>query len=109
MAGQIDERRRAVEIVQKLLRREDWPDPVESGSHRHVAAHRTREILEGDLGRARPRQRIAGVLFDLEGYSHREIAQVVNVSEGTVRSDVFHARRALREALAAWHGMKEES
>lgn len=60
------------------------------------------------LARLPTRQRIAVVLFDVEGYSHRDIAQVVNVSEGTVRSDVFHARRALREMLAQWKGKKEK-
>jgi RNA polymerase sigma-70 factor (ECF subfamily) len=45
------------------------------------------------------RQRIAVALFDVEGYSHAEIAKVLKIPEGTVRSDVFHARRALRVAL----------
>jgi RNA polymerase sigma-70 factor, ECF subfamily len=45
------------------------------------------------------RQRVAVILFDREGYSHAEIANVLQVPEGTVRSYVFHARRALRRAL----------
>jgi RNA polymerase sigma-70 factor (ECF subfamily) len=45
------------------------------------------------------RQRVAVTLFDLEGYAHAEIAKVLGIPEGTVRSDVFHARRKLREAL----------
>jgi RNA polymerase sigma factor (sigma-70 family) len=53
------------------------------------------------------RQRTAVVLFDLEGYGHAEIAGILGIPEGTVRSDVFHARRALREPLAAWQGWKE--
>ena len=50
------------------------------------------------------RQRLAVVLFDAEGYGHREIAEVLGVPEGTVRSDVFHGRRALRAALAPYQG-----
>jgi len=45
------------------------------------------------------RQRLAVVLFDAEGFSHGEIAQMLGIPEGTVRSDVFHARRALRVRL----------
>ncbi|HSE47314.1 MAG TPA: sigma-70 family RNA polymerase sigma factor [Gemmatimonadales bacterium] len=45
------------------------------------------------------RQRLAVVLFDAEGFSHGEIAQMLGIPEGTVRSDVFHARRALRTRL----------
>jgi RNA polymerase sigma-70 factor (ECF subfamily) len=48
------------------------------------------------------RQRLAVTLFDAEGYSHAEIADILRVPIGTVRSDVHHARRRLREQLAEW-------
>ena len=48
------------------------------------------------------RQRAAVTLFDLEGYAHAEIAAVLGIPEGTVRSDVFHARRKLRDALGVY-------
>ncbi len=50
--------------------------------------------------------RLAVVLFDVEGYSHGEIAAILGIPEGTVRSEVFHARRRLRVLLADW---KEEA
>jgi len=50
------------------------------------------------------RARVAVTLFDAEGYSHGEIAELLDVPEGTVRSDVFHARRTLRAALAMYRG-----
>src|SRR5207244_1985931 len=52
------------------------------------------------------RRRLAVVLFDVEGYSHGEIAAILGIPEGTVRSEVFHARRPLRVLLADW---KEEA
>jgi RNA polymerase sigma factor (sigma-70 family) len=87
------------EIPVDAVTREAGPD---------LQADRTafRAALDKALALLPTRQRIAVMLFDVEGYSHREIAQVVNVSEGTVRSDVFHARRALREALGAWRKEK---
>src|SRR6184192_1183772 len=48
------------------------------------------------------RRRMAVVLFDVEGYSHGEIALILGIPEGTVRSEVFHARRRLRVLLADW-------
>jgi DNA-directed RNA polymerase specialized sigma24 family protein len=42
------------------------------------------------------------VLFDVEGYSHAEIAEMLGVAPGTVRSAVFHARRRLRRLLGDW-------
>ena len=65
-----------------------------------------RGLLEGQLREALdelpPRYRAAVVLFDVEGYSHTDIAKILGVPEGTVRSDVFHARRMLRQALEGW-------
>jgi len=58
--------------------------------------------LRAALAELPNRRRIAVVLFDVEGYSHAEIAQILGIPEGTVRSEVFHARRRLRELLADW-------
>ena len=108
VANAASDRRRRLKV------RATEPIPIDAvtrgpGPDQVVDRSAFRAALDAALTTLPARQRIAVVLFDVEGYSHREIAQVVNVSEGTVRSDVFHARRALREALAAWHGMKEES
>ena len=39
------------------------------------------------------------VLHDMEGYPHAEIAARLEISEGTSKSQLFHARRALRAVL----------
>ncbi|TFG48749.1 MAG: hypothetical protein E4H38_06005, partial [Gemmatimonadales bacterium] len=44
------------------------------------------------------------VLYEVEGYSHAEVAEVLGVPEGTARSDLFHAKRRLRPLLES--GMK---
>ena len=67
------------------------------------------EALRAALATLPERQRMAVVLFDVEGYSHAEIADMLRVPQGTVRSYVFHARRALRNALAPWKDWKEEA
>jgi RNA polymerase sigma-70 factor (ECF subfamily) len=59
-----------------------------------------RSRLAEALGQLTERQRVAVTMFDAEGYAHAEIAEALGVPEGTVRSDVFHARRTLRELLA---------
>jgi RNA polymerase sigma-70 factor (ECF subfamily) len=45
------------------------------------------------------RQRTAFRLHDVEGFKAIEIAEMLGVSDGTVRANVHHARRALRERL----------
>ncbi len=58
--------------------------------------------LRSALAELPERRRTAVVLFDVEGYSHAEIAGILGIPEGTVRSEVFHARRRLRTLLADW-------
>ncbi len=60
--------------------------------------------LRAALAELTPRRRTAVVLFDVEGYSHAEIAGILGIPEGTVRSEVFHARRRLRSLLADLKG-----
>jgi RNA polymerase sigma-70 factor (ECF subfamily) len=80
---------------------------VGGGTRPDVAAQRAAlaERLHAALGELPARRRLAVTLFDVEGYSHAEIAQILRIPEGTVRSEVFHARRRLRVLLADW---KEE-
>jgi RNA polymerase sigma factor (sigma-70 family) len=49
------------------------------------------------LGRLPFNQRAALVMREIEGRPYQEIAEILNVSLGTVESLVFRARRALRE------------
>ena len=67
------------------------------------------ERLRQALAELPERRRLAVVLFDVEGYSHAEIAGMLGLPEGTVRSEVFHARRRLRALLGDWkeEGWKE--
>jgi RNA polymerase sigma-70 factor (ECF subfamily) len=76
---------------------------------REVSRRELRVALEAALATLPERRRMAIVMFDVEGYTHQEIAEALRVPVGTVRSDVFHARRALRKELAAWQNLKEET
>jgi RNA polymerase sigma-70 factor (ECF subfamily) len=58
-----------------------------------------RERLVRALRELPERQRVAVVLFEVEGYSHAEVGAMLGIPEGTARSDVFHARRKLRLML----------
>ena len=39
------------------------------------------------------------ILHDVEGYKHREIAELLGIEEGTSKSQLFYARRAIRKYL----------
>ena len=57
--------------------------------------HRLRKAVDG-LPEA---QRIVVVLHDLEGFTHREIAEALDVAEGTSKARLARARKKLREEL----------
>jgi RNA polymerase sigma-70 factor, ECF subfamily len=99
-------RRRAVRQTEAL-------DERAATAGRTPAQHAEAAELKGALAVALAalpeRQRVAITLFDLEGWAHAEIAEALGVPEGTVRSDVFHARRRLREALGRFDPAQEES
>jgi len=73
----------------------------------HAETAELRAALAAALATLPERQRVAITLFDLEGWPHAEIAEALGVPEGTVRSDVFHARRRLREALGRFDPAQE--
>jgi len=57
------------------------------------------EFLERALKELSPELRIAIVLKHILGYSYREISELVNVPEKTVKSRLFTARQRLRTVL----------
>lgn len=60
------------------------------------------EALAQALVRLRPDQRACWILRELHGLSYEEIAQVVGMSETTVRGRLFRARRTLVKEMASW-------
>lgn len=103
----------AIDLVRRrAVRRAEALDERFASSSRSPAADaetaELRSKLREALAALPERQRIAITLFDVEGYAHAEIAEIVGVPEGTVRSDVFHARRTLREALGSFAPGAEE-
>ena len=46
--------------------------------------------------------RLTLIMHDVEGYTHGEIAAVLNVPEGTCRARLSEARARLRRALSAF-------
>lgn len=68
----------------------------------HVHAERTelRERLQVAMSTLPERQQVIVRLFELEGYTSPEIAEMLQLSDGTVRWHLHQARQALRATLA---------
>lgn len=61
--------------------------------------HETRALVEESLAKLNPNFRAAVVLRDIEDLSYEEIALVLDISLGTVKSRIMRGREALRKIL----------
>jgi RNA polymerase sigma-70 factor (ECF subfamily) len=84
-------RRRALErlALEPLAQRED---PEDQAARQQLA-----DALTRALDTLPDEQRVAFVLCEVEERTSADVAAIVGVPEGTVRTRVFHARRKLRE------------
>jgi RNA polymerase sigma-70 factor (ECF subfamily) len=78
---------------------ESRPTDAEAGPERGRERGAARELLWRGLERIGPDHREIIVLKELEGFRYPEIAEILGIPEGTVASRLFHARKALKEAL----------
>jgi len=60
-----------------------------------------REVVWEGLEKIGEEHREVLVLKELQGFKYEEIAEILDIPEGTVASRLYHARLALREALEA--------
>lgn len=76
------------------------PEVLERGSGADAGAGVAAGLdLERAIARLPEGAREVFLLYDVEGYTHAEIAQVMSIAEGTSKAQLFRARRLLREML----------
>ncbi|MFQ5890123.1 MAG: sigma-70 family RNA polymerase sigma factor [Gemmatimonadota bacterium] len=85
-----EERRQATSIVIESI--DERPDE-------RVEARELAGELEAAITRLRPDYRTAILLRHVEGRAYEEIAQIMDIPLGTVKTYIFRARRELRETL----------
>lgn len=56
-----------------------------------------------------PKYRMVFNLYAIEGYSHREIGSMLNISEGTSKSNLSRARIILQRRVSSLTGIKREA
>ena len=91
----------ALDLVRrrKVRDADELPETVALPFRDPGEADELRRRLAEALTHLSDRQRAVIVLHDVEGYTHGEIGQMLGIPEGTARSDLHHARAALRRLL----------
>ena len=69
------------------------------GPYEIALDHETQLVLEASLAEVNPSYRAALVLREVEGMSYEEIAGILEISLGTVKSRILRGRDALRKVL----------
>jgi RNA polymerase sigma-70 factor, ECF subfamily len=84
-------------------RRSEEPEPAAPVDWREAPGHDhpLRLALETAVGKLAPRQRIVFLLAEVEGFTHREVGEILDIAEGTSKNDLFEAKRALRRMLGS--------
>ena len=83
----------------KVRDADELPDTIALPFRDPGEADELRTRLQRALATLGERQRAVIVLHDIEGFTHGEIGAMLGIPEGTARSDLHHARAALRKLL----------
>ena len=93
-AGDDEDNRQAGRVLKEFLSDDSSPDPAVVAQNRELC-----EIAIKSLMRLEDPQRAVVVLRDIEGMNYAQIARVLDVELGTVKSRLSRARSNLREIL----------
>jgi RNA polymerase sigma-70 factor (ECF subfamily) len=56
-----------------------------------------------------PKYRMVFNLYAIEGYSHKEISRMMNISEGTSKSNLSRSRNILQKRVGSYTGLKKKA
>lgn len=87
----------------------EWTSQSAGAEHPESFAARSElsAYLERALAGLPDDQRLAIILSDVQGYGYEEIARIMNVAIGTVKSRISRGRSTLREDLQSTSGSRE--
>lgn len=98
----------AIDAFRKVRRRREWeseypPEDMEPAPWRPDAAQEriSAEQLEAMMQKLPEMTRQVFNLFAVDGYHHKEIADMIGISESTSRWHVADARKRMKEMIAA--------
>ena len=96
------------EVKRAVRRHEEATDVLpERGEHitePGMERRELRDLMLGFIHGLSDKLREPGILYDLEGYSYEEIAEILDINVGTVKSRLSRGRMSLRERIMAQPG-----
>lgn len=82
-------------------------DQLEQEQYNPISNLNVKDILK-EIQKLSPGYRMVFNMHAIEGYNHKEIAEILNISEGTSKSQLARARGILQESVKKMGGYKNE-
>ncbi len=86
---------------------DEIPEPDANPNNEDYSGLEVVDLL-GIIRELPPKYRMVFNLFAIEGYSHKEISKMVNISEGTSKSNLSRARMILQRRVGSYTGLKKK-
>jgi RNA polymerase sigma-70 factor (ECF subfamily) len=100
----------SIEYYRKYHKMVQLVDIEDAAGHAPVDAMALSKLAASDLmaliGQLAPGYRIVFNLFAIEGFSHKEIAEMTGISEGASKSQLSRARSVLKEQVIKMEGKR---
>lgn len=97
-----NKRKREMSLVKENKEQEEWVmelEDQEGNVEKKIESYELKTILEDALSQLKPQYRVICILRDIHNYSYDEIASILGISIGTVKSRISRARQALKKIL----------
>ncbi|MEZ5010630.1 MAG: RNA polymerase sigma factor [Bacteroidales bacterium] len=85
---------------------ESVAEPSDSSADADLSGLEAEDLLEFVMDLP-PKYRMVFNLYALEGYSHKEISDLMGISEGTSKSNLSRARQILQKKVEKYMGIKK--
>lgn len=76
-----------------------WIKPNHNDPRQSLINKEIKDEINDAISQLPPRQRLAVILFEVDGDSIKEVAEKLKCSEGAVKFNIHQARKKLRESL----------
>ena len=100
----------SIEYYRKYHKMVQLVDIEDAAGHTSVDAQATSTLAANELmaliQQLAPGYRIVFNLYAIEGFSHREIAEITGISEGASKSQLSRARSVLKEQIVKMEGKR---
>lgn len=86
---------------------DQMPEPDAEPDNQDYAGLEAADLLE-IIRELPPKYRMVFNLYAIEGYSHKEISEMLSISEGTSKSNLSRARVILQRRVGSFTGIKKK-